>query len=172
MIGSTLFTLSSHTMSVTFVKWGGTGLLYSSSQDRTVKVWNDSDGTLKQTLAGHAHWVNTLALSTDYAIRLGSFDPEKQRKKAPQPAGEDSDAAAQNALKIYEKARGEVERLVSGSDDFTLHLWTPETSGKPVARMTGHLQAVNDVKFSPDARLLASASFDKSIKLWDGKTGK
>lgn len=37
--------------------------------------------------------------------------------------------------------------------------------------MTGHCQTVADVKFSPDGRLLASASFDKSIKLWDGKTG-
>ena len=172
VIGSTLFTLSSHTMSVTSVKWGGTGLLYSSSQDRTIKIWNDADGTLKQTLTGHAHWVNTLALSTDYALRLGSFDPEKQRKRKEPQEVEDPAAAAQNALKIYENARGECERLVSGSDDFTLHLWTPETSGKPVARLTGHLQLVNDVKFSPDARLLASASFDKSIKLWDGKTGK
>lgn len=40
-----------------------------------------------------------------------------------------------------------------------------------LARMTGHQQLVNDVKFSPDSRLIASASFDKSIKIWDGKTG-
>jgi len=39
------------------------------------------------------------------------------------------------------------------------------------ARMIGHQQLVNDVKFSPDSRLIASASFDKSIKIWDGKTG-
>lgn len=77
------------------------------------------------------------------------------------------------ALKRYEAARGsEHERLVSGSDDFTLFLWTPETEKKPVARMTGHQQLVNDVRFSPDTRLLASASFDKSIKIWDGRTGK
>lgn len=63
------------------------------------------------------------------------------------------------------------ERLVSGSDDFTLFLWDPEKSSKPVARMTGHQQLVNDVKFSPDTRIIASASFDKSIKLWDGSTG-
>lgn len=118
-------------------------------------------------MTGHAHWVNTLALSTDYALRLGSFNPSEKKKEEI-----DLNKAQQNAIKIYEKARAECERLVSGSDDFTLHLWTPEISSKPVNRLTGHLQLVNDVKFSPDARLLASASFDKSIKLWDGKTGK
>lgn len=61
---------------------------------------------------------------------------------------------------------------MSGSDDFTLFLWHPTESKKPIARMTGHQQLINHVAFSPDGRLLASASFDKSIKLWCGKTGK
>lgn len=43
ILGAVLLTLSSHTMSVTSVKWGGTGLIYSSSQDRTIKIWNDKD---------------------------------------------------------------------------------------------------------------------------------
>lgn len=77
------------------------------------------------------------------------------------------------AQERYEAARGgEPERLASGSDDFTLALWLPETDKKPLERMTGHQQLVNDVRFSPDMRLLASASFDKSVKLWDGRTGK
>ena len=38
--------------------------------------------------------------------------------------------------------------------------------------MSGHQQLINDVKFSPNGLLIASASFDKSIKLWDGNTGK
>ena len=64
------------------------------------------------------------------------------------------------------------EVLVSGSDDFTLIMWYPETEKKPTARLTGHQQLINEVLFSPDTRLIASASFDKSVKLWDGRNGK
>ena len=32
---------------------------------------------LCRTLQGHGHWVNTMALSTDYVMRTGAFDPAK-----------------------------------------------------------------------------------------------
>ncbi|VDL81806.1 unnamed protein product [Nippostrongylus brasiliensis] len=64
------------------------------------------------------------------------------------------------------------ERLVSGSDDFTMFLWNPSESKSSIARLTGHQQLVNQVVFSPDTRYIASASFDKSVKLWCGRTGK
>lgn len=64
------------------------------------------------------------------------------------------------------------ELLVSGSDDFTLMLWDPSSGKKPITRMTGHQQPINYVIFSPDGRFIASASFDKSVKLWNGLTGK
>lgn len=57
------------------------------------------------------------------------------------------------AQERYDAVRSKsVERLVSGSDDFTLFLWLPETDKRPLARMTGHQQLINDVKFSPDTR--------------------
>lgn len=35
-----VFTISQHTAAVTCVKWGGEGLIYTASQDKTIKVWN------------------------------------------------------------------------------------------------------------------------------------
>ena len=34
-------------------------------------------GVMVRTLAGHGHWVNTLALSTDYVMRVGAYDPAR-----------------------------------------------------------------------------------------------
>lgn len=167
--------LSSHTSSVTALKWGGNGLLYSASQDRTIKVWKVQNSSVFlsrevtfRTLQGHAHWVNTLALSTDYVLRTeavvspqDNIDPSDKKNR--------QNLALSRYKAVHDKAG---EHLVSGSDDFTLYLWAPEKDTKPVARMMGHQQLINQVQFSPDTRIIASASFDKSIKLWDGRTGK
>ncbi|XP_053851244.1 notchless protein homolog 1 isoform X3 [Vidua macroura] len=164
--------LTSHTQSVTCVKWGGDGLIYSSSQDRTIKVWRSQDGVLCRTLQGHAHWVNTMALSTDYVLHTGAFEPAEATIN-PQDVRGSLSELKDRALQRYNQVRGqEPERLVSGSDDFTLFLWRPAEDKKPLERMTGHQALINQVLFSPDTRIIASASFDKSIKLWDGRTGK
>uniref|UniRef100_A0A4W2I8I4 Notchless protein homolog 1 n=1 Tax=Bos indicus x Bos taurus TaxID=30522 RepID=A0A4W2I8I4_BOBOX len=164
--------LTGHTQSVTCLRWGGDGLLYSASQDRTIKVWRAHDGVLCRTLQGHGHWVNTMALSTDYALRTGAFEPAEASVNAQDLRGSLQELK-ERALSRYNLVRGRgPERLVSGSDDFTLFLWSPAEDKKPLARMTGHQALINQVVFSPDSRVIASASFDKSIKLWDGRTGK
>ena len=59
---------------VTAVKWGGEGLIYSASRDCSISAWDSVDGKLVRTFKGHAHWVNCLALSTEYVLRTGPFD--------------------------------------------------------------------------------------------------
>jgi len=164
--------LSGHTDSVECVKWGGEGLIYTASRDRTIKVW-DADvgpklGTLVRTLVGHGHRVNTLALSSDYVLRTGPFDHHGNRFASPEAAAD----AAEERYNTFKATQPGPERLVSGSDDFTLILWSPTEGKRPVTRLTGHQQAVNHLQFSPDGRHFASASFDKKVKLWDGRTGK
>lgn len=66
-----LMTFSSHKACITKVIWGGQNLIYSSSEDRTIKVWSP-EGLFIRELSGHGHWVNTLALNTDYVLKYVS----------------------------------------------------------------------------------------------------
>ncbi|RHZ47531.1 hypothetical protein Glove_578g34 [Diversispora epigaea] len=161
-----LFTISQHTAAITCIKWGGNGLLYSASRDKMIKVWDSTQGKLVRTLEGHGHWVNTMALSTDFVLRTGAIDHTGKKPK-------DENEAKEWALTRYKAATGnKPERLVSGSDDFTMFIWEPSESKKPIARLTGHQKLVNHASFSPNGNMFASASFDNSVKLWDGLTGR
>ncbi|XP_068302689.1 notchless protein homolog [Pyrus communis] len=136
------------------------------SQDCTIKVWETTQGKLIRELKGHGHWVNSLTLSTEYVLRTGAFDHTCKQYSSPEEM-------KKAALERYNKMKGNApERLVSGSDDFTMFLWEPFVSKQPKTRMTGHQQLVNHVCFSPDGQWIASASFDRSVKLWNGTTGK
>lgn len=110
--GRTEHVLSGHKDSISCVKWGGTGLIYTGSRDKTIRVWDAVKGTLVQSMNSHGHWVNHIALSSDHALRTAYFDHTKEV-----PATEEARIA--KAKERFEKAakiNGKVaERLVSAS---------------------------------------------------------
>ena len=97
-------------------------------------------------------------------------------------------ASFDNSLGLWDLATGEVRwldgheaavktvaflpggRAVSGGDDFTLRLWNLD-SGESTP-LEGHTAQVKSVAVSPDGTLIASASWDRTIGLWDTVSGE
>jgi ribosome assembly protein 4 len=76
----------------------------------------------------------------------------------------------QAALKKYTEAKRQGEEvLISGSDDCVIHMWAPRQSDKPTKKLHGHQKPVNHLQFSPNGKLIVSASFDKSLRLWNAE---
>ncbi|KAM6591552.1 hypothetical protein CsatA_014157 [Cannabis sativa] len=160
-----LISLSGHTDSVTCVKWSGDGVIYTGSVDRTIKVWETSEGKLIRELKGHGHRINSISLSTDFILHTGAFDHTGKQYSS-------AEEMKKVALERYNKMKGnKPELLVSGSDDRTMFLWEPFVSKQPKTRITGHQQVINQVCFSPDGQWIATASYDKSVKIWNRITG-
>lgn len=161
-LGAQTAIFSGHTGPVTCVRWGGTGWIYSSSYDRTIKIWDADTGTLVHNLLGHAARINHLALSTDHVLRVGPYGHDRIFSES---------GAVQRFANVIKMCNG-IERLISVSDDLQTFLWHPSRSKKPIAKMHGHQQVVNHAAFSPDGRYIATASFDGSVRLWNAADGK
>jgi hypothetical protein len=61
-------------------------------------------------------------------------------------------------------------RVVSGGGDDVARVWNPRT-GKTFFTLAGHADTVLDVKFNHDSMMIATASMDGTVRVWDSITG-
>ena len=141
----------------------------TGSDDGKVKVWDTSSGHCIVTFADHSSGVTALEVprmkrnvvftaSLDGTVR--AYDLVRYRNFRTFTAPERLQFTC-----LAVDVSGEV--VAAGSlDSFDIHLWSVQT-GQLLDRLTGHEGPVSAVAFAPQSSMLVSASWDKTIRIWD-----
>jgi WD40 repeat protein/serine/threonine protein kinase/tetratricopeptide (TPR) repeat protein len=125
------------------------------SETEATKGWNPSTGELDSALAG----ISLKALSAEFVPGSSSF----------------TDATTSSDGKLFAKTNPLAGSLgASRSKEYlgSAIVIRELVSGRAIHTLTGHSADVVCLAFSPDGRRLATASFDRTVKLWDVQTGQ
>ena len=163
--------LEGHTSSVTKIVFSPDGaMLASTSEDRTIRLWDVATGTHRHTLTGHNSRIYSVAFSPD-GLTLASGSENGRIRFWNVTTGQ-----YRVTLEGHSRSVGSVafspdgQTLASGSSDRTIRLWN-STTGQYRVTLEGHSESINSVAFSPDGQTLASGSSDRTIRLWSATTG-
>ena len=148
----------------------------------TVKVWNPRTGRELLNLKGHTSAVLGLCFSPD-GERLATASADRTVKVWNVRGGRALITFKGPTSKaMYTSAlSADGQRLAASLPDASVKVWDLH-SGRQLLHLRGHTANVIHVQenaanvmgicFSTDGRFLASASFDRTVKVWDAQTGR
>lgn len=154
------------------------GVNRQDSSSGTITLWEAGTGVIKRTLTGHTALVRAMAFSPDgktlvsgsydHTVRLWDVQTGTLRKTLTGHTEDVHTVAFSPDGKLVASGSGGWPPLRTW--DFTVKLWDTAT-GTLARTLTGHNAQVYGVAFSPDGKTLASGGTDKTVRLWDVRTG-
>jgi WD40 repeat protein len=152
--------------------------LASACYDQTIRIWDVDSGECLRILLGHVDWVRTLAFHPN-GFQLTSGSDDQTIKHWDIETGECVTTLQGYTGGIRSISLSPNERtLVLGCEDKGLRIWRGMNFhnmdvqvGRNMAFLA-HESRINSVAICPSGNIIATASFDKLIKLWDVDTGQ
>ncbi len=164
-------TLSGHSDAVKSVAISPNGqTLVSGSYDKTIRLWNLSNGVIQNTLTAHTQRVNCVAISPEGQM-LASGGYEKTIKLWSLETGELQQTLTGRPDRVRYLIFSPNGQMLVSSGDWEIKVWAVRT-GKLLRILAGNSNSARTVAFSPDGHTCAVGSLDGTLELWNPHTGR
>jgi hypothetical protein len=145
--------------------------LASGGCDRTIRIWDISKGLneakLEQSIENHADWVLSLAFAPD-GKHLLSSGRDKTAKVWDLVAKESIITFPEHQTPVYGVAVSADSKVgFSVGADKQVRSWNAVGEAKQIKVLGNHAEEILKLASNPKQPMIATASADKTVKLWD-----